>query len=149
MTGALLQFPGDRVATFVCSFGAADVSAYDLVGTKGLVRVDPAYEYVGALKQQVTINGKMKTREFPSRDQFAPEVVYFSNCILNDTEPEPSGVEGLIDIQIVEALYRSAKSGKPVALEPARKRQWPSIKQMVRRPPVSKPKLVKVKSPSL
>ena len=149
MTGALLHFPGDRVATFVCSFGAADVSAYDLVGTKGLVRVDPAYEYVGHLRQQVSINGKTKRREFSSRDQFAPELVYFSNCVLNNTEPEPSGVEGLIDVQIVQALYRSAKSGKPIALRPAKKRQWPSMKQLVRRPPVSKPKLVKVKSPSL
>ena len=149
MTGALLEFPGDRVATFVCSFGAADVSAYDLVGTKGLVRVDPAYEYVGPLKQQVTINGRQKTREFPSRDQFAPELAYFSNCILKDLEPEPSGIEGLIDVQIIEALYRSAQRRKPVALQPAKKRQWPTMKQMVRRPPVSKPKLVKVKSPSL
>ena len=149
MTGGLLHFPWDRVASFVCSFGATDVSAYDLVGTKGLVRMDPAYEYVGHLKQQISIQGKVKTRTFPKRDQFAPELVYFSNCVLNDKEPEASGVEGLIDIQIVQALYRSSKSGKPVALQPAKKQQWPSMKQMVRRPPVSKPTLIKVKSPSL
>jgi len=149
MTAAFLHFPGDRLASFVCSFGAADVSAYDLVGTKGLVRVDPAYEYVGRLKQQISLNGKTKIREFPPRDQFAPELVYFSNCILKNTEPEPSGLEGLIDIQIVQALYRSAKGGKPVTLPPAEKQQWPTMKQVVRRPPVSKPKLVKVKSPSL
>lgn len=149
MTAALLHFPGDRLASFVCSFGAADVSAYDLVGTKGLVRVDPAYEYVGRLKQQISLDGKTKVREFPSRDQFAPELVYFSNCILKNTEPEPSGLEGLIDIQIVQALYRSAEKGKPVALQQVEKQQWPAMKQVVRRPPVSKPKLVKVKSPSL
>ena len=149
MAAALLHFPGDRLASFVCSFGAADVSAYDLVGTKGLVRVDPAYEYVGRLKQQISLNGKTKIREFPPRDQFAPELVYFSNCILKNAEPEPSGMEGLIDIQIVQALYRSAKIGKPVTLRPAEKQEWPSVKQVVRRPPVSKPQLVKVKSPSL
>jgi glucose-fructose oxidoreductase len=149
MAAALLHFPGDRLASFVCSFGAADVSAYDLVGTRGLVRVDPAYEYVGRLKQQISLNGKTKIREFPPRDQFAPELVYFSNCILKNTEPEPSGLEGLIDIQIVQALYRSAEKGKPVALQQVEKQQWPAMKQVVRRPPVSKPKLVKVKSPSL
>ena len=149
MAAALLDFPGDRLASFVCRFGAADVSAYDLVGTKGLVRVDPAYEYVGRLKQQISLNGKTKIREFPPRDQFAPELVYFSNCILKNAEPEPSGMEGLIDIQIVQALYRSAKIGKPVTLQPAEKQEWPSVKQVVRRPPVSKPQLVKVKSPSL
>ncbi|MEP7151712.1 MAG: Gfo/Idh/MocA family oxidoreductase, partial [Nitrospira sp.] len=149
MTAALLHFPGDRLATFVCSFGAADVSAYDLVGTKGLVRLDPAYEYVGSLKQQISLNGKTKIREFPPRDQFAPELVYFSQCILNNTEPEPDGLEGLIDVQIVRALYRSVKSGKPVILRPVEKQQWPNMKQVVRRSPVSKPRLVKVKSPSL
>jgi predicted dehydrogenase len=149
MTTAWLHFPGDRLASFVCSFGAADVSAYDLVGTKGLVRVDPAYEYVGPLKQQISVNGKTKIRKFPSRDQFAPELVYFSKCILKNRQPEPSGLEGLIDVQIVQALYRSAKSGKPVMLQPPKKQQWPTMKQVVRRPPVSKPKLVKVKSPSL
>ena len=148
-TVALLHFPGDRLATFVCSFGAADVSAYDLVGTKGLVRMDPAYEYVGHLKQRVTRNGKTKIREFPSHDQFAAELLYFSNCIQKNIEPEPSGLEGLLDVQIVQALYRSAKTGKPVLLRPANKRKWPTIQQVVRRPPVSKPRLVKVKSPSL
>ena len=47
MTSAMLRFPGERLATFTCSFGAADVAAYQVVGTKGDVRVDPAYEYAG------------------------------------------------------------------------------------------------------
>ena len=104
---------------------------------------------MGRIKQQIFLNGKTKIREFPPRDQFAPELVYFSDCILKNTESEPSGLEGLIDIQIVQALYRSAKNGKPVTLRPADKQEWPTMKQVVRRPPVSKPKLVKVKSPSL
>ncbi|MDP9132016.1 MAG: Gfo/Idh/MocA family oxidoreductase [Nitrospirota bacterium] len=149
MAAAIMHFPGDRLATFICSFGAADVSAYDIVGTKGLVRMDPAYEYVGRLKQQISLNGKTKIREFSSRDQFAPELVYFSNCILKDKQPEPSGVEGLIDVQIVQALYRSAKIAKPVTVSTAEKKQWATMKQVLRRPPVSKPTLVKVKSPSL
>jgi glucose-fructose oxidoreductase len=149
MTAALLRFPGERLASFVCSFGATDVSAYDLVGTDGWVRVDPAYEYVGPLKQHITLGGKTKVREFPSRDQFAPELVYFSDCILRDTNPEPSGREGLIDVQIVQALYRSSQSGKPVALSSPHKKQWPTSKQVMKRPPVRKPKLVKVQSPSL
>ena len=149
MTAALLRFPNDRLATFVCSFGAADVSAYDIVGTKGSIRVDPAYEYVGPLKQQITIDGKAKTHEVPWRDQFAPELVYFSDCILKGRDPEPSGVEGLIDVQIVQALYRSAETGKPVTLASPEKTRWPSSKQVLRRPRVKKPRLVKVASPSV
>jgi glucose-fructose oxidoreductase len=149
MTAALLHFPGERLASFVCSFGSADVSAYDLVGTEGSVRVDPAYEYVGPLKQHITIGGKSRSREFPWRDQFAPELVYFSDCILRNVAPEPSGLEGLIDVQIVQALYRSAETGKPVALKTPQKKHWPTAKQVLRRPRVRKPKLVNVESPSL
>lgn len=149
MTTAWLEFPGNRLATFVCSFGAADVSAYEVVGTKGHVRMDPAYEYVGELQQNIMLNGKSRSRRYVGRDQFAPELLYFSDCILNDRDPEPSGLEGLIDVAIVEALYRSAKLGRPLALSLPDKKQWPAHDQVMKQPPIRKPKLVHVKSPSL
>jgi glucose-fructose oxidoreductase len=149
MTTAWLQFPGDRLATFVCSFGAADISSYEVVGTKGHVRMDPAYEYVGELEQHIVLNGKSRSRRYESRDQFAPELLYFSDCILNDRDPEPSGLEGLIDVAIIEALYRSAKTGRPISLSLPDKKQWPARDQVIKRPPIRKPTLVRVKSPSL
>ena len=149
MTTAWLEFPGNRLATFVCSFGAADVSAYEVVGTKGHVRMDPAYEYVGELGQDIVINGKNRSRRYKSGDQFAPELLYFSDCLLHDREPEPSGLEGLIDVAIVEALYRSAKTGRPVSLSLPDKKKWPAKDQVIKRPPIRKPQLVRVKSPSL
>jgi glucose-fructose oxidoreductase len=149
MTAAWLEFPDNRLATFVCSFGATDVSAYEVVGTKGRLRMDPANEYVGELEQSITLNGKSRSRRYGGRDQFAPELLYFSDCILNDRDPEPSGLEGLIDVAIVEALYRSARSGRPVSLSLPDKPEWPSVEQIIKRPPVRKPKLVKVQSPSL
>lgn len=148
MTTAWLEFPGHRLATFVCSFGAADISAYEVVGTKGHVRVDPAYEYVGELEQTIVLNGKSRSRRYESRDQFAPELLYFSDCILNDRDPEPSGLEGLIDVAIIQALYRSAKTARPVSLSLPDKKQWPAKDQVITRQPIRKPKLVRVKSPS-
>jgi glucose-fructose oxidoreductase len=68
---------------------------------------------------------------------------------LQDKEPEPSGLEGLIDVQIVQALYRSAKTGRPVKLSLPSKSRWPNPHHTRQRPPVRKPKLVKVQSPSL
>jgi glucose-fructose oxidoreductase len=44
-TGALLRFDGGHVAAFVTSFNASDVASYRIVGTKGQLHVDPAYEY--------------------------------------------------------------------------------------------------------
>jgi predicted dehydrogenase len=149
MSGALLRFPGERLASFVCSFGAADVSSYELIGTKGRLALDPAFEYVGPLTQRLTLKGKVQTRRFPSSDQFAAELMYFSNCIRRNTDPEPSGLEGLIDVQIIQALYRSAMQRKPVKLASPAKRQWPTKRQVIRRPPVRKPKLVHTQSSSV
>lgn len=149
MTAAHLSFPGDRLATFLCSFGAADTSAYEVIGTKGRVRLDPAYEYVGSLHQVRTVNGKDASSSYKAGDQFASELLYFSDCILRNVEPEPSGLEGLIDVTIVEALHRSAKVGRPVALSLPTKKRWPSIAQVNHRPPVQKRKEVRAESPSL
>jgi predicted dehydrogenase len=146
---AILRFPGrERLASFTCSFGAADVSSYRVVGTKGELVVDPAYEYAGELKQRITINGRTRERTFPKRDQFAPELIAFSECILTGAPPEPSGWEGLADVRVVRALYRSADTGQPVTLEPFDKEDRPSIEQEIRRPPVKKPELVNTEAPS-
>ncbi|HYD47704.1 MAG TPA: Gfo/Idh/MocA family oxidoreductase [Terriglobales bacterium] len=148
MTSAILRFPDDRLATFTASFGAADVSAYEVIGTAGRVRLDPAYEYAEGLALEVTVNGRTRRQRFARSDQFAAELVYFSNCVLENRNPEPSGIEGLADVRVIEALYRSAETGKPVRLRPVVKRQRPTRKQEIRRPAVRKPKLIKVSSAS-
>jgi glucose-fructose oxidoreductase len=144
-TGALLNFPGNRVAAFVTSFNAADVAAYRVVGTKGELHVDPAYEYAEGLAYRLTIDGKTTTKQIGKRDQFAPELLYFSDCILNNRKPEPSGEEGLQDVRIVEALYASARSGKAVRIPPFSDAK-PTPRQRIVKPGVRKPKLVKVQS---
>ncbi len=149
MTAAVLRFSRDRLASFTSSFGAADVSSYEVVGTKGHLRLDPAYEYAFPLKLHLTIDGKTRTQTFSKRDQFAPELLYFSDCILQNKDPEPSGLDGLADVRTIEALYRSAKIGKSVKLRPVTTRKRPSLKQENRRPPVAKPALVQAKSGSL
>jgi len=111
MTGALLRFPRDRLASIICSFGAGDSGEYQVVGTKGSLKVKPAYEYAVGLGYTLTVNGKEQKKSFPKRDQFAAEIIYFSNCILNASAIEPSGWEGLADVRIVEALYESVKTG--------------------------------------
>ncbi|HEY1462837.1 MAG TPA: Gfo/Idh/MocA family oxidoreductase [Terriglobales bacterium] len=148
MASVILRFPEDRVATFTCSFGAADISRYTLIGTKGTLTTDPAYEYAMGLKQMVTINGKTKTKSFPKRDQFAAEISYFSDCILNNKDPEPSGLEGLADVRIVRAIYESAQTGKPVKLSALPNKARPSARQEIHKKAHGKPSTVKAQSPS-
>jgi glucose-fructose oxidoreductase len=145
---ALLRFPGERLAAFTCSFGAADVSEYRLAGTKGDLAVEPAYEYAMALQHRLTLNGERKERRFAKRDQFAPELLYFSDCVLKNHEPEPGPQEGLADVRVIRALYRSAQTGQPVELGPYEKRERPGLEQEIRRPPIEKPRTVHTQAPS-
>ena len=148
MTSAVLRFPGDRLAVFTSSFGAADVSSYRVVGTTGDLRVEPAYEYVGELRHHVTVKGKSSQQVFAARDQFAAELIYFSKCVQEEEEPEPSGHEGLADVRVIEAIYRSATDGVAISLEPVQKHTRPGLAQEMRRPPVEEPELIRAESPT-
>ena len=144
MTTAVLRFPGDRLASFTVSFGAADVRTYEVTGTKGVLRVEDAYTYAGAAQHVLAIGDNKKTRRFTKKDQMAAEIDYFATCIREGKDPEPSGREGLADVRIVRALYASARSGKPVKLAPFRKQKRPRLAQEIKRPPVrKKPKLLR------
>jgi glucose-fructose oxidoreductase len=145
-SAAVLRFSDDRLAAFVTSFNASDVGSYQIVGTKGQIRVDPAYEYAEGLRYELTVNGKKKEKAVRKRDQFAPELLYFSDCILNDRKPEPSGEEGMQDVRIIEMLYRSAKSGCSVRIPPFSNPKRPNAGQTIRRPGIRKPRLVKAVS---
>ena len=145
---ATMAFPGDRLATFAASFGAADVSSYRVVGSDGDLVMDPAYEYAGEITQRVTVKGRTREKRFPKRDQFAPELVTFSDCVRSGAEPEASGREGLADVRVIRALYQSAESGRPVDLAPFEKAVRPTVDQAMRKPGVRKPQLVNVESPS-
>jgi predicted dehydrogenase len=148
MTSVVMCFGGERLATFTCSFGAAPVGQYTLAGTIGTLVADPAYEYSEPLSHRVTIHEKTKISKFPKRDQFAAELVYFSDCILQDNEPEPSGYEGLADVRIVEAIYKSARTGRMVVLPEMSNPHRPTKRQEINRPAHGLPKTVNAKSPS-
>ena len=130
------------------SFNAADVASYVVVGEKGQVRVDSAYEYAEGLKYELTVDGKKTRKATGKRDQFAPELLYFSDCILRKRMPEPSGEEGMQDVRIIEALYESARTGKAVRIPPFSDRR-PAMTQKMRKPGVRKPKLVHAVSSSV
>jgi glucose-fructose oxidoreductase len=148
-TASVLRFDGERVAAFVTSFNADDVGSYRIVGTKGQLHVNPAYEYAEGLAYELTTNGRTTRRRIAKRDQFAPELIYFSDCVLKGRDPEPSGEQGLQDVRIVQALYESADIGKVVQIPPFASRKRPTGRQRIARPGIRKPELVKVQSASV
>lgn len=147
MTSGLLKFSDDRIASFTTSFGATDRSVFEVIGTKGVLKMDPAYEMVDELKTEITIGSRTVKKKFRKRDQFAPELVYFSDCIIHNKQPEPSGREGLADVRIIRALLESAEINRPVTVPQANISQRPGSAQEISKKAVSPPELVKAAAP--
>jgi predicted dehydrogenase len=115
-TSTILRFSEGRLATFTCSFGAAHVSSFEIIGTTGSLCCKPAYERAAPAKHYLVAGGKTEQIVFPQEDQFARELSEFSCCVLENREPLASGEEGLADVRIIRALYRSIESGRSVKL---------------------------------
>jgi len=148
-TTAVLQFPQGRTAHFTVSSAVASVSSYRVAGTLGDLRVEPAYEYYGALEHHLTVDEKSSHEKFGKRDQFAPELEYFSSCILEGRRPEPDAEEAVCDLRVLEAISQSAESGKPVPLSPRQRERRPSLSQESEKPAVGKQRPINAPSPSL
>ena len=149
MTAVTLRFPRERLATFISSFGADAVSEFTLIGSKAWVRLSPAYSFHKPLVYDLMSEEKrLKHQKFAKRDQFGSQLVYFSNCILRDRSPEPSGEEGLADIRIIQAILKSARSGKTIKLRAFEKRRRPTKQQKIKMPAVKHPKLISAERPT-
>ncbi|MBN8554246.1 MAG: Gfo/Idh/MocA family oxidoreductase [Deltaproteobacteria bacterium] len=148
MTISVLRFSEDRLATFTTSFGSADQAVYKIVGTKGSLEVENAYEWQSAITHSLKIGDKKSKTKYSKRDQFGPELIYFSDCILKNKDVEPSGEEGLRDVKIIQALYASAERNIPIRLESLEsKKNQPSVNQSIKVPPLEKAELVHAEPP--
>jgi glucose-fructose oxidoreductase len=148
LTG-LLRFPGQRLATFACSTAAASLSEFTLAGDQGIIRLDGAFTY-SKPRHLSLIQGeerRVKKQLLGKHDQFAAELLYFSDCVLQKHEAQPSGWEGLADIRVIQALYRSARTGRSQRLSPFKVPRRPQKKQGIHRPPVAQVKIFHAKAP--
>lgn len=143
-----LRFADQRVAQFVVSYSSASVDQYRILGTKGDLEVSPGFMFGVGLKYRATIDGKTDEQAFDATDQFGGELQYFSDCILNDREPEPNGEEGLADVRVLAAIERALESGQPQNLGPFQRQGRMETAQVRKLPPVPSPELVDAAEPS-
>jgi glucose-fructose oxidoreductase len=145
---ATLRFPKNRLATFLCGFGETKVSEYRVIGTEGVLEMNPAFTWNDDIVQTITHKDKTSTKTFKHRDQIAAELIYFADCIRHNKKPEPSGKEGLLDVRIIDALRRSYLGHRTIKLQPLAKEQRPHRSQSIKRRPAKKPSPVKAPPPS-
>jgi predicted dehydrogenase len=145
-----LKFPGNRLAQFVVSYAANALESYFAIGTKGSISMQPCYTYGKSLQQTVTIGQEESHHSFRNTDHFGGEMKYFSDCILNDTHPEPDVEEGYADVRVLEGVVKALKSGGPVTLEPfVRTSRIDTTAQLETLRAVKSPDLVEASNPAV
>ncbi len=147
LSGAVMRFPGDRLATLTTSFAAHARDTCRVLGTEGELIMDPAFEFNTEVGYQLIWGDEVTQLLVEPRDHVAPEILYFSDCILEGKAVEPAGREGWADVRIIEALHRSAREGRAIDLEPLDKERCPGPEQITTRPAFDKPELVTAASP--
>ena len=113
-----LRMPGDRLATFTVSYYLNSVDSLIVAGTKGSIHMSPAFGYGEGIELNRTVGEKKTHETFKTTDQFGGEMRYFSDCILNDSDPEPDAEEGLADLLVIEGAVRALETGERQVLEP-------------------------------
>ena len=109
-----LRFPSGILANCVSSYGTS-FNKFRVNKKLGAFELDPATPYTG-LRMRVFRGNSVEDRSLPQRDHFQLEMDHFSECIQTNKEPLTPGEEGLKDMRIIEAIYQSAREGKPIKL---------------------------------
>ena len=143
-----LRFPGDRLATMLMSYSGADLDDFRIVGTLGDLYSSPAFGVGSAMKHEVTINNKKSSESFSKTDHFGGELKYFSDCIVNDQQPEADGEEGMLDIRVLAAVERALETGQPQKLEPYRRKRRPTEAQVETLSATEEPQLIDAHKPA-
>jgi len=109
-----LKFPEGVVLQGSSSFGAAQASFLHVHGEKGWAALDPAYEFAKVRRLFGEIGGRWFEKRFPPIDEFVLELDAFAEAIRRHRDPEPNGLEGLKDVAIMQAIYKSARENRPI-----------------------------------
>ncbi len=108
-----LKFPGGVVLQGSSSFGLAQSSYLYVHGEKGWAALDPAYEFNKERRLFGEIGGRWFEKKFRAMDEFVLELDAFAECIRHRRDPEANGLEGLKDVAVMQAIYRSARDNRP------------------------------------
>lgn len=76
-----------------------------------------ALKYANEQSLQTTTLAGITTVEIPAEDPFIPEIGEFLAAIEANREPQPSGLDGLLSLATVLAIYESARIGQPVNVQ--------------------------------
>ncbi|NOZ23513.1 MAG: Gfo/Idh/MocA family oxidoreductase [Planctomycetes bacterium] len=110
---AIVRFKNDATLVLECSWALyRDAGgAREIAGTKGGANLAP-------LRILTERNGIQEdiTPQLKDENQFQNEVAHFARCVLGKEEPIPSAEQGMMLMQMLDAIYKSSETGKEVRI---------------------------------
>jgi len=105
----MMKFPSGRTSNCTTTYNFNGLNFFTAIAQKGRFGMNPTYGYNG-LKGWTS--DPAHPLDFEDTDHFVTQMDAFSEAILTNKPFEPSGVEGLRDLLVIEAIYKSIASGK-------------------------------------
>ncbi|MGC1188585.1 MAG: Gfo/Idh/MocA family oxidoreductase [Candidatus Acidiferrales bacterium] len=114
-----MLFPSGVMATCSTSYAMHNTKIFSVQSDIAVLSLEQAFSYSGLrLYQDRSLGGKGVIAELRigDVDHFALELDHLALCIRDNVKPRTPGEEGLQDMKLIEAVYRSAASGQTVKL---------------------------------
>jgi predicted dehydrogenase len=109
-----LKFPSGVLASCTSSY-ATNLNRYAIHAARGQCVLEPGQAYRG-VEFSIGRGGELRRVDVAQSDQFVGEMDGFAQAIAGKAPFKATGEEGLQDMRIIEAIYRSAGSGVSVKL---------------------------------
>lgn len=118
LTSAILEFPAGH-ATFTCSTQLVPYQRVHFLGTKGRIEIEIPFNAPNDRPCKIFIDdggdlfGKnLSTETFDTCDQYTNQGNHFSRAVRGEGEVPVTVEEGIKNMAVIEAIFRSGVSGK-------------------------------------
>ena len=116
--GAILEFPGGRHSTFTLGTQKSAHQRVTIVGDAGRIEIMIPFNAPPDRPTEIAIDtgadlfgGGRRVEQFPVCDQYTLQGDAFSRAILGGTPLEFPIEDAILNMRVIDALFRSAKSG--------------------------------------
>lgn len=115
----ILNFSNEVKGIFDCSFTMNPRNEYEIIGTKGRIKVSHAYRpdaHEGGGKIEIDTENVNEVIHVED-DQYRNQTEHISHCILQGLNPDYSIEDTYLNMKVIDATYRSIKENKKVIIK--------------------------------
>ncbi len=119
LASAILEFPGGRHLTFSASTQLAGHQRVTIAGAAGRIEVQVPFNAPIDRPSKITVDSGVdlvgsgaRVEEFATCDQYTLQGDAFSRAILGEEKPEYPIEDAIANMRVIDACFRSAKSGR-------------------------------------